>query len=52
MTHDSPDQHADGSMGSKPSQGVFIGWLAIGLLVLMAVFAAGVIGAGWSMGFK
>jgi hypothetical protein len=52
MTHDSPDPHGDGTMGSEPSQGIFIGWLAIGLLVLMAVFTAVVIGAGANSGFQ
>jgi hypothetical protein len=46
MTHDSPDPHGDGRMGAEPSQGIFIGWLAVGLLVLMAVFTLAVIGAG------
>lgn len=32
------DPHGQGTMGSAPSQGIFIGRLAIGLLVLMAVF--------------
>ena len=32
------DPHGDGSMGSAPSQGIFMGGLAIGLLVLMALF--------------
>lgn len=38
MTHDSPDPHGDGSMGSEPSQANFIGWMAIGLMVFMGVF--------------
>lgn len=38
MSHDSPDPHGDGSMGSHPSQANFIGWLAIGLLAAMGVF--------------
>lgn len=52
MTHDSPDPHGDGTMGSTPSQGIFIGWLAVGLLVLMAVFTLVVIGSGAVSGFK
>jgi hypothetical protein len=52
MTHDSPDPHGDGTMGSKPSQGIFIGWLAVGLLVVMAIFTLAVIGAGATHGFK
>ena len=52
MTHDSHDTHGDGTMGSKPTQGIFIGWLAVGLLVLMAVFTLVVIGSGAAGGFK
>jgi hypothetical protein len=52
MTHDSPDPHGDGTMGSKPSQGIFIGWLAVGLLVLMAAFTIAVISAGATHGFS
>ena len=51
MTHDSTDPHGDGTMGSKPSQGIFIGWLAIGLLAVMAVFAITLFVAGASQGF-
>jgi hypothetical protein len=32
------DPHGDGTMGSTPSQGIFIGGLAIGLLAFMALF--------------
>jgi len=39
-------------MGSKPSQGIFIGWLAVGLLVLMAAFTIAVISAGATHGFS
>jgi len=52
MTHDSTDPHGDGTMGSKPSQGVFIGWLAIGLLAVMALFTIVVIGSGAMNGFQ
>ncbi|MDB5540100.1 MAG: hypothetical protein JWQ89_1827 [Devosia sp.] len=45
MTHDSPDPHGDGTMGSEPSQGIFIGWLAVGLFVLMVAFTALVVGS-------
>lgn len=49
MTHDSPDPHGDGTMGSTPSQGIFIGWLALGLLILMVVFTV-FVGAGAIIG--
>jgi hypothetical protein len=52
MTHDSPDPHGDGTMGSKPTQGIFIGWLAVGLLVVMAIFTVTVISAGANYGFS
>ena len=52
MTHDSHDPHGDGTMGSEPTQGIFIGWLAIGLLVVMAIFTLTVISAGAKYGFK
>jgi hypothetical protein len=52
MTHDSHDPHGDGTMGSEPTQGIFIGWLAVGLLVLMAVFTLAVVGAGATHGFS
>jgi predicted lipid-binding transport protein (Tim44 family) len=42
MTHDSHDTHTH-----APSQGVFIGGLAIGLLGLMAVFSVFVLVAGF-----
>lgn len=51
MTHDSPDPHGEGTMGSRPSQAIFIGWLAVGLLVLMVLFTMLVIGAGAIYGF-
>ena len=47
MSHDSIDTHAE-----KPTQGIFIGWLAIGLLVVMAAFALTLIYAGWTYGFQ
>ena len=44
------DPHGEGTMGSVPSQGIFIGGLAIGLLALMLAFvvflAAGAMLAG------
>lgn len=52
MTHDSHDPHGDGTMGSEPTQGIFIGWLAVGLLVLMAIFTLAVISAGATHSFS
>lgn len=52
MTHDSHDPHGDGTMGSKPTQGIFIGWLAVGLLVLMAIFTLVLFTAGATHGFS
>lgn len=52
MTHDSHDRHGDGTMGSKPTQGIFIGWLAVGLLVLMAIFTLVLFTAGATHGFS
>jgi hypothetical protein len=52
MSQDSPDPHGDGTMGSKPSQGIFIGWLAVGLLVFMALFTLLVVGSGAITGFR
>ncbi len=49
MTHDSHDSHG---AAEPPSQGIFIGWLAVGLLVLMALFTLLVIGSGASSSFK
>ena len=47
MSHDSIDTHAE-----KPSQGIFIGWLAIGLLVVMGLFTLLVVGSGALYGFQ
>ncbi|HEY9011830.1 MAG TPA: hypothetical protein VIN06_12510 [Devosia sp.] len=33
------DPHGEGTMGSVPSQGIFIGGLAVGLLAFMLLFA-------------
>jgi hypothetical protein len=46
MAHDSHD-HVD-----PPHQAVFLGWLAIGMMVLMAAFALLVIGSGAMYGFQ
>jgi hypothetical protein len=35
-----------------PTQAIFVGWLAIGLLALMVVFTFVVIGAGATTGFS
>lgn len=42
MTHDSHDEHVH-----EPTQGVFIGGLAIGLMAVMAVFTLFVLAAGF-----
>ena len=47
MSHDSIDTHAE-----KPSQGIFIGWLAIGLLVVMGLFTLTLFVAGALYGFQ
>lgn len=39
------DPHGEGTMGSVPSQGIFIGGLAIGLLAFMLLFAIAVLAA-------
>jgi hypothetical protein len=49
MTHDTHDPNGE---SHASSQGIFIGWLAVGLLVLMGVFALTVIGAGATHGFS
>ncbi len=47
MSHDSPDPHAE-----APAQGIFIGWLAVGLLGLMVVFTLAVLIAAATHGFS
>ena len=47
-----PDPHGDGTMGSKPTQGIFIGYLALGLFIFAVLFAAFGILAGATHGFK
>ena len=39
------DPHGEGTMGSVPSQGIFIGGLAVGLLAFMLLFAITVLAA-------
>jgi len=46
------DPHGEGTMGSTPSQGIFIGGLAIGLLAFMGIFIVFVLGAAAMTGFK
>ncbi|WP_417309024.1 hypothetical protein [Devosia sp.] len=52
MTYDSPDPHGDGSMGSKPSQAIFVGWMGIGLMAFMAVFTLFILIAAGTSGFS
>ena len=52
MTHESPDPHGDGTMGSTPSQGIFIGGLALGLLAFMALFTLFVLLSASLSGFS
>lgn len=51
MAAGAQDPHGEGTMGSEPSQGVFIGRVAIGLLILMALFVAAVFIGASSTGF-
>ena len=51
MAAGAQDPHGEGSMGSVPSQGIFVGGVAIGLLVFMALFVAVVFIAAGSTGF-
>jgi hypothetical protein len=46
------DPHGEGSMGSVPSQGIFIGGLAMGLLVFMGLFVVVVFAAAGMNGFS
>jgi len=51
MAAGAQDLHGEGSMGSEPSQAIFLGYVALGLLIFMVLFVAMVfIGAG-SAGF-
>ena len=50
MTHDSPDPHGDGTMGSVPSQGIFIGYMAIVLLGVALLLMVVVLMAAGSQG--
>ena len=46
------DPHGEGTMGSVPSQGIFVGWLAAGLLAFMVLFVVVVFAGAASTGFK
>jgi hypothetical protein len=52
MAAGATDPHGEGTMGSVPSQGIFIGGLAIGLLAFMLLFVAVVFGAAAMNGFS
>jgi hypothetical protein len=52
MTHDSPDPHGDGTMGSTPSQANFLGGLALGLLAFMALFTLTIFISAAAHGFQ
>lgn len=45
------DPHGDGTMGSTPTQGIFVGRLAVGLLVFMALFIIFVFAGAAMSGF-
>ena len=45
------DAHGDGTMGSAPSQGIFVGYLALGLLAFAVVVTAFIFIAAASSGF-
>lgn len=49
--NNSANSHGAGEDVIDPA-GPFLGWLSIGLLILMAVFSLVVIGAGASHGFQ
>lgn len=51
MAAGAEDPHGEGSMGSAPSQGIFLGGLAIGLLAVMVLFVAVVFIGAASTGF-
>ena len=46
MSHD-PDSHAE-----EPKQAIFVGWLAIGLIAVMALFTLLVLGSAAMHGFS
>jgi hypothetical protein len=46
------EPHAEPVNTETPSQGIFMGWLALGLLILAVLVAAFAIIAGASQGFS
>jgi hypothetical protein len=52
MAAGAQDPHGEGSMGSVPSQGIFVGGVALGLLAFMALFVIVVFAAASMSGFK
>ena len=46
------DPHGEGTMGSVPSQGIFIGGLAMGLLAVMLLFVVVLFAAAARSGFS
>jgi hypothetical protein len=46
------DIHAEPVNNETPSQGIFMGWLALALMAFAILFAATVIMAGASNGFQ
>ena len=52
MAQQTTDPHGDGTMGSKPSQGTFLGYFALCLLGLMAVFTIAVLSSAAFHGFS
>jgi hypothetical protein len=52
MAQQTTDPNAGGTMGSQPSQGVFLGRFALVLLGLMAVFTLAVLGSAAFNGFS
>ena len=49
---DNTDQHADGTVREKPTQGIFIGWLALGLAIFALAWIAFGIIAGATHGWQ
>ena len=47
-----PDAHGGSPTREKPSQGIFIGWLALGLLVFAVLVAAFGLLAGATHGWQ